>query len=99
MRLVRAVLISERGGVAERLKAHAWKVCMRETVSRVRIPPPPPRLKSLITQANYTLDGPKLRLISVPWGHCIFQPVRRDDIWSISRPSAPESLEWVFRWY
>jgi hypothetical protein len=30
------------GGVAERLKAHAWKVCMRETVSRVRIPPPPP---------------------------------------------------------
>ena len=32
-----------RGGVAERLKAHAWKVCMRETVSRVRIPPPPPR--------------------------------------------------------
>jgi hypothetical protein len=30
------------GGVAERLKAHAWKVCMRETVSRVRIPLPPP---------------------------------------------------------
>src|ERR1700728_2029092 len=30
------------GGVAERSKAHAWKVCMRETVSRVRIPPPPP---------------------------------------------------------
>jgi hypothetical protein len=33
---------TRRGGVAERLKAHAWKVCMRETVSRVRIPPPPP---------------------------------------------------------
>src|SRR5271170_4917711 len=30
------------GGVAERSKAHAWKVCIRETVSRVRIPPPPP---------------------------------------------------------
>jgi hypothetical protein len=30
------------GGVAEWLKAHAWKVCMRETVSRVRIPLPPP---------------------------------------------------------
>src|SRR5208283_4200960 len=27
----------------ERSKAHAWKVCMRETVSRVRTPPPPPR--------------------------------------------------------
>src|ERR1700684_2311028 len=34
------------GGVAERLKAHAWKVCMRETVSRVRIPPPPPDYRS-----------------------------------------------------
>src|SRR5919202_5926721 len=31
-----------RGGVAEWLKAHAWKVCIRETVSRVRIPLPPP---------------------------------------------------------
>jgi hypothetical protein len=39
------------GGVAERLKAHAWKVCMRETVSRVRIPPPPPR----ITYGFYSL--------------------------------------------
>ena len=34
------------GGVAEWLKAHAWKVCMRETVSRVRIPPPPPLYRS-----------------------------------------------------
>ena len=41
MRLVSAHIISATGGVAERLKAHAWKVCMRETVSRVRIPPPP----------------------------------------------------------
>ena len=30
------------GGVAERLKAHAWKACIRETVSWVRIPLPPP---------------------------------------------------------
>src|SRR5882724_2902564 len=30
------------GGVAEWLKALAWKACIRETVSRVRIPPPPP---------------------------------------------------------
>jgi hypothetical protein len=33
------------GGVAEWLKAHAWKVCIRETVSRVRIPLPPPGTK------------------------------------------------------
>jgi hypothetical protein len=47
MRLVRAHIINATGGVAERLKAHAWKVCMRETVSRVRIPPPPPELLSI----------------------------------------------------
>ena len=29
------------GGVSEWFKEHAWKVCMRETVSRVRISPPP----------------------------------------------------------
>ena len=28
--------------MAERLKAHAWKACIRATVSRVRIPLPPP---------------------------------------------------------
>ena len=42
------------GGVAERSKAHAWKVCIRETVSRVRIPPPPPRFKYLIAQVTFT---------------------------------------------
>ena len=30
------------GEVAEWLKAHAWKVCLRETVTRVRIPLSPP---------------------------------------------------------
>lgn len=30
------------GEVAERSKAHAWKVCIRESVSRVRIPFSPP---------------------------------------------------------
>ncbi len=29
---------SELGEVAEWSKAHAWKVCIQETVSRVRIP-------------------------------------------------------------
>jgi hypothetical protein len=30
------------GLVAERLKAHAWKVCIGESLSRVRIPLSPP---------------------------------------------------------
>src|SRR5581483_5553977 len=32
------------GGMAEWLKAHAWKACIRATVSWVRIPLPPPAL-------------------------------------------------------
>src|SRR5450432_3663763 len=56
------------GGVAERLKAHAWKVCMRETVSRVRIPPPPPRYKSLISDSHFLLLSPFPPLISDPCG-------------------------------
>jgi hypothetical protein len=30
------------GRVAEWFKAHAWNACIRESVSRVRIPPLPP---------------------------------------------------------
>src|SRR3546814_7775638 len=30
------------GGMAEWLKAHAWKACLRETATWVRIPLPPP---------------------------------------------------------
>ncbi len=33
---------AQSGGVAEWLKAHAWKACLRVTVTRVRIPLPPP---------------------------------------------------------
>ena len=40
------------GGVAEWLKAHAWKVCIRETVSRVRIPLPPERVWKIQRVAN-----------------------------------------------
>jgi hypothetical protein len=37
-----------RGGMAEWLKAHAWKACIRATVSWVRIPLPPPYFIDLI---------------------------------------------------
>src|SRR5258708_32770306 len=42
---------ADAGGVAERLKAHAWKVCIRETVSRVRIPLPPPNAQDASTRS------------------------------------------------
>ncbi len=35
------------GEVAEWLKAHAWNACIRETVSRVRIPLSPPLICSM----------------------------------------------------
>ena len=38
--------IRHAGEVAEWSKAHAWKVCRRETVSRVRIPLSPPFVNS-----------------------------------------------------
>ena len=41
-----AVLKRRQGDVSEWLKEHAWKVCIRETVSRVRISPSPPKIKA-----------------------------------------------------
>ena len=40
--------------MAEWLKAHAWKVCIRETVSGVRIPLSPPI--TLLTNIIYLLE-------------------------------------------
>jgi hypothetical protein len=42
------------------LKAHAWKVCIRETVSRVRIPLPPPYVLVLIVV--FYINSTKLRM-------------------------------------
>ena len=48
------------GGVAEWSKAHAWKVCIRETVSRVRIPLPPPAIFLFKNSDLRGLCGPRL---------------------------------------
>jgi hypothetical protein len=42
MRIIPTIVRHHAGGMAEWLKAHAWKACIRETVSWVRIPLPPP---------------------------------------------------------
>ena len=50
------------GGVAEWLKAHAWKACLRETVTWVRIPPPPPRAQARVSsQLRAWLGRQRLR--------------------------------------
>jgi hypothetical protein len=38
--------VTRNGEVSEWLKEHAWKVCIQEIVSRVRIPPSPPYSKN-----------------------------------------------------
>ena len=35
-------MINKKGEMAERFKAHAWKACLGETLSWVRIPLSPP---------------------------------------------------------
>jgi hypothetical protein len=55
------------GGVAERLKAHAWRACMGATPSRVRIPLPPPtdrfgKIAPVPPTCQEHASGPVLRL-------------------------------------
>jgi hypothetical protein len=51
------------GEVAEWLKAHAWKVCRRATVSGVRIPLSPPDTFAFILKLSGTLAaGARLRV-------------------------------------
>src|SRR5262245_22863072 len=71
-----------RGGMAEWLKAHAWKACIRETVSWVRIPlPPPAPQESLILRSNSTAQ-------SGQWRRCF-----RNDADAVRRNGLPPSVE------
>ena len=51
-------LNTPHGQVAEWSKAHAWKVCRRGTVSRVRIPLSPPNHLEIIELNGLTLLKP-----------------------------------------
>jgi hypothetical protein len=60
--------------VAEWLKAHAWKACIRETVSWVRIPPSPPDL------LRNPLSGRRQpRLEALIFGFVATEPLDFDD--------------------
>jgi hypothetical protein len=94
-----SLLRANDGGVAERLKAHAWKVCMRETVSRVRIPPPPPRVRSLTSNTVATLDGSNCRLFPETCAGSAFDLHHRDNLPPVRSRCRPLSLEADFRQY
>src|SRR3954464_12092829 len=59
---------AECGGVAEWLKAHAWKVCIPETVSRVRIPLPPPNFNSpMFASVHFAHCGQRILTAPLPY--------------------------------
>ena len=48
----RAAERADPGEVSEWLKEHAWKVCIGETLSRVRIPPSPRKCRHRFLEAG-----------------------------------------------
>jgi|ERR1039457_2396258 hypothetical protein len=81
--------LATRGGVAEWLKAHAWKACLRETVTWVRIPLPPPpsrreRLSVAILSREIARNCSILRPTSAPWNAASSQirSLERRFLWS-----------------
>src|SRR5213078_3251468 len=63
-----------RGGMAEWLKAHAWKACIRETVSWVRIPlPPPPTVFAVVRRRS---EIPEFSSLFATSRLCAFATVR-----------------------
>jgi hypothetical protein len=88
------------GGMAEWLKAHAWKACIRETVSWVRIPLPPPRTKSLIYLTFLSLRG--YELLRTFRGFAARAPTplfAQRRIFRRSRAFAGARLSCAFVWY
>ncbi len=51
------------GDVSEWLKEHAWKVCIWETVSRVRISPSPQKSKRPDNSGRLLFIGLKMQLV------------------------------------
>ena len=45
------------GEVSEWLKEHAWKACIGLSLSRVRIPPSPPLLRSPVERLGFFVSG------------------------------------------
>ena len=54
--------------MAERLKAHAWKACIRATVSRVRIPLPPPLTTNELYESIVMIVATNPNLLEIPCG-------------------------------
>ena len=63
------------GEVSERLKEHAWKVCIREIVSWVRIPPSPPDLTRKPRYRGFFVSASKRALRALLY--CLASRLRR----------------------
>ena len=82
------------GGMAERLKAHAWKACVRESVPWVRIPLPPPwqgnraRARAGLI---FACDGAVQRNRRRQYASCALKPTRSSQSGTPLREVAPGS--------
>src|ERR687889_241443 len=75
------------GEMAEWLKAHAWKACVRETVPWVRIPLSPPALLCRHLRRVYNALAPGSIGPTTPTNHPR-QHLRNDYVYRITRPLA-----------
>src|SRR5437764_458939 len=77
------------GGVAEWLKAHAWRACIRATVSRVRIPLPPPPKILILPNFLSLCRRRKSSRVSAALRGAIGQVGARDRFLTVATPQTP----------
>lgn len=96
------------GGVAEWLKAHAWKACIGATLSGVRIPLPPPNFfpenSRLPCRIHFSLANPNLnwRKTNQSWrkikqSHIDFNKLARKLSASLVAPYRPKNRRFRLR--
>ncbi len=87
------------GAVAEWSKAHAWKVCRRETVSRVRIPVAPPPTPVSVIKVAISLFYPDFTgACAVPsaWETLVIQLIRAKSLGRLCRQHHALRLGLIF---
>ena len=78
--------------MAEWLKAHAWKACLGETLTWVRIPPSPPYSLLHLYISAYVCESSRLQ--QCYWHFAASHQAYRD-VWSFPSFSSKSRAEWA----